>query len=93
LRPINGAAALGGQDFWLPNTYTGGAISGFFDVDASLSQIGLLNNGVVYTIGGESIILRVPVPGPLPAFGAAAAFAYSRRLRYRIRKASASQSA
>ena len=88
LRPVNGAVALGGQDFWLPNTYiTNTPFSGFFDVDASLADIGLLNNKVFYTIGGESIVLQVsPVPGPLPIFGAAVAFGYSRKMRKRIRK-------
>ena len=88
LRPVNGAVALGGQDFGLPNTYiTNTPFSGFFDVDASLADIGLLNDKVVYTIGGESIVLQVsPVPGPLPIFGAAIAFGYSSKMRKRIRK-------
>jgi hypothetical protein len=87
LRPINGAAGLGGQDFWLPNTYaTNSAFSGFMDVDASLAQIGLVTPNVVFNIGGEQIILRERVPGPLPLLGAAAAFGYSRKLRKRINK-------
>lgn len=87
LRPINGVAGLGGQDFWLPNTYaTNSAFSGFMDVDASLAEIGLVTPNVVYNIGSEQIILRERVPGPLPLLGAAAAFGYSRKLRKRINK-------
>ncbi|MEB3316516.1 MAG: hypothetical protein VKO39_00005, partial [Cyanobacteriota bacterium] len=88
LRPVNGVVALGGQDFWLPNTYASNApFSGFFDVDVSRENIGLAGDRVVYTIGDETIILRnVPVPGPVPVLGAAMAFGYSRKLRKRIRK-------
>ncbi len=96
LRPINGAAGLGGQDFWLPNTYvSNSAFSGFFDVNASLARIGLLNSRVVYNIGDEQIILRefIPVPGPLPVLGAAAAFGYSRKLRKRINQSQRKQAA
>ena len=87
LRPTNGVVGLGGQDFWLPNTYaTNSAFSGFMDIDATLAQIGLVTPNVVYNIGGEQIILRERVPGPLPLLGAAAAFGYSRKLRKRINK-------
>lgn len=97
-RPTNGATGLGGQDFWLPNTYVSGApISGFFNVNASLGQIGLfrapgaVSANLIYTIGGEQIILREVVPGPVPLLGAAAAFGCSRRLRKRIKKARLSE--
>ena len=94
LRPTNGAPGLGGQDFWLPNTYTtNSAFSGFMDIDATLAQIGLVTPNVVYSIGGEQIILRERVPGPLPLLGAAAAFGYSRKLRKRINKLQRTQAA
>jgi hypothetical protein len=66
----------------LPDSYVSNApISGFFDVNASLASLGVLNS--TYTVGGEQIMI---VPGPLPLFGAAAAFGFSRRLRKRVRK-------
>lgn len=86
LRPTNGVVALGGQDIWIPNSYeSNAAINGFFEINASLAQIGLLNNSVTYTLGGESIVLAVKAPAPLPLLGAAAAFGYSRKLRSRIK--------
>lgn len=92
LRPTGGTAGLGGQDFWIPDSYvTNTAYSGFFEVNASLSEIGLLNRGVTYTIGSEQIVLS-SVPSPVPVLGATAAFGFSRKLRKRIRSSHTSTS-
>lgn len=79
------------KDIWLPDTYTGGAINGSFDVDFNLAQIFGTSapSQFAFTSGSEQIILRnnpPPAPGPLPLLGAAAAFGYSRKLRNRIQK-------
>ena len=94
--------ASGFMDFWLPNTFTGGAtpvnlakpMSGFFDVNLSLAQIGV-NGAVAFTSGSEQVILRnaTDIPGPVPILGAAAAFGYSRKLRNRIQKSTSSRTA
>jgi hypothetical protein len=83
---------------WLPDTYTGGAINGSFDVNFSLAQIfgPSAPSQFAFTSGTEQIILRngpAPVPGPLPLLGAAAAFGYSRKLRNRIQKPTPSPTA
>lgn len=94
LRPSGGIASLGGQDFWMPDSYTfGTAYNGSFEVDASLSQIGLFQSGVTYTIGTTGALDRIVlVPAPLPALGVAAAFGFSRRMRKRIRSSNTSTS-
>jgi hypothetical protein len=94
--------ASGFMDFWLPNTFTGGAtpvnlakpMSGFFDVNLSLAQIGV-NGAVAFTSGSEQVILRnaTDIPGPVPILGAAAAFGYSRKLRNRIQKSTSLRTA
>jgi hypothetical protein len=91
------------MDFWLPNTFTGGAspvnqnnpLNGFFDVNLSLAQIGLSGPIIAFTSGSEQIILRnnPQTSGPLPLLGAAAAFGYSRKLRNRIQKSTPSRTA
>jgi hypothetical protein len=87
----------GTQDIWLPNTYTGGAIDGSFDVNYSLAQIfgASAPSTFAFTSGSEQIILRnnPQTPGPLPLLGAAAAFGYSRKLRNRIQKSTPSRTA
>jgi hypothetical protein len=92
----------GSMDFWLPDTFTGGAtpvnlakpMSGFFDVNLSLAQIGV-NGAVAFTSGSEQVILRnaTDIPGPVPILGAAAAFGYSRKLRNRIQKSTSLRTA
>ena len=94
--------ASGFMDFWLPDTFTGGAtpvnlakpMSGFFDVNLSLAQIGV-NGAVAFTSGSEQVILRnaTDIPGPVPILGAAAAFGYSRKLRNRIQKSTSLRTA
>jgi hypothetical protein len=89
------------MDLWLPNTFTGGStpvnqvksLDGFFDVDATMADIGLASRKMTFTSGSEQIILRdaTPTPGPLPLLGAAAAFGYSRKLRNRIQKSTCSR--
>jgi hypothetical protein len=85
------------KDIWLPNTYTGGAIDGSFDVSYSLAQIfgPSAPSTFAFTSGSEQIILRnnPQTPGPLPLLGAAAAFGYSRKLRNRIQKSTPSRTA
>lgn len=90
------------MDFWLPDTFTGGAtpvnlakpLNGFFDVNLSLAQIGV-NGAVAFTSGSEQVILRnaTDIPGPVPILGAAAAFGYSRKLRNRIQKSTSLRTA
>ena len=92
--PVNNPPLIlsfGGTKYiWLPDTYTGGAIDGSFDVGFSLAQIfgPSAPSQFAFTSGTEQIILRnnSSVPGPLPLLGAAAAFGYSRKLRNRIQK-------
>lgn len=93
--PVNNPPLImrfgGTQDIWLPNTYTGGAIDGSFDVNYSLAQIfgPSAPSQFAFTSGSEQIILRnnpAQTPGPVPLLGAAAAFGYSRKLRNRIQK-------
>jgi len=85
------------KDIWLPNTYTGGAIDGSFDVTYSLAQIfgPSAPSTFVFASGSEQIIVRrnPTVPGPVPLLGAAAAFGYSRKLRNRIQKSTPSRTA
>jgi hypothetical protein len=86
------------KDIWLPNTYTGGAIDGSFDVNFSLAQIfgPSAPSTFAFTSGSEQIILRndpAQAPGPVPLLGAAAAFGYSRKLRNRIQKSTPSRTA
>jgi hypothetical protein len=86
------------KDIWLPNTYTGGAIDGSFDVDYSLAQIfgPSAPSTFAFTSGSEQIILRndpAQAPGPVPLLGAAAAFGSSRKLRNRIQKSTPSRTA
>lgn len=91
------------MDFWLPDSFTGGAtlnnqaqaVSGFFDVNASLARLGLNGKAIAFTSGSEQVILRnyTEIPGPVPILGAAAAFGYSRKLRNRIQKSTSSRTA
>ena len=86
------------KDIWLPNTFTGGAIDGSFDVTYNLAQIfgPSAPSRFVFASGSEQIILRNNpdlVPGPVPLLGAAAAFGYSRKLRNRIQKSTPSRTA
>ena len=91
------------MDFWLPDSFTGGAtlnnqaqaVSGFFDVNASLARLGLSGIAIAFTSGSEKVILRnyTEIPGPVPILGAAAAFGYSRKLRNRIQKSTPSRTA
>jgi hypothetical protein len=86
------------KDIWLPNTYTGGAIDGSFDVNFSLAQIfgPSAPSTFAFASGSEQIILRndpAQAPGPVPLLGAAAAFGYSRKLRNRIQKSTPSRTA
>ena len=90
------------MDFWLPDSFTGGAtpvnqakpMSGFFDVNLSLAQIGV-KGALAFTSGSEKVILRnaTDIPGPVPILGAAAAFGYSRKLRNRIQKSTSLRTA
>jgi hypothetical protein len=97
--PVNNPPLIlrfgGTKDIWLPDTYTGGAIDGSFDVNFSLAQIfgSSTPSQFAFTSGTEQIILRnnpAQTPGPVPLLGAAAAFGYSRKLRNRIQKSTPS---
>jgi len=83
------------KDIWLPNSYTGGAIDGFFDVNLNLTQIfgATSPSSFAFHSGSEQIIVRrnPTVPGPVPLLGAAAAFGCSRKLRNRIQKSTPSR--
>ena len=85
------------KDVWLPDSFTGGAVDGFFDVDLTLSQIfgATSPSTFAFTSGSEKIFVRrnPNVPGPVPLLGAAAAFGYSRKLRNRIQKSTPSRTA
>ena len=97
--PVNNPPLIlrfgGTKDIWLPDTYTGGAINGSFDVNFSLAGIfgATPPSQFAFTSGTEQIILRnnpAQAPGPVPLLGAAAAFGYSRKLRNRIQKSTPS---
>jgi hypothetical protein len=85
------------KDVWLPNSFTGGAVDGFFDVNLTLNQIFGATSPSTFAFhsGSEQIIVRRNpyVPGPVPLLGAAAAFGYSRKLRNRIQKSTPSRTA
>ena len=85
------------RDVWLPDSFTGGAVGGFFDVNLTLAQIfgATSPSSFAFRSGSEQIFVRrnPNVPGPVPLFGAAAAFGYSRKLRNRIQKSTPSRTA
>lgn len=83
------------KDVWLPDSFTGGAVDGFFDVDLNLNQIFGATSPSTFAFhsGSEQIIVRrnPNVPGPVPLLGAAAAFGCSRKFRNRIQKSTPSR--